>query len=340
MERVSQPGFLAERYPVEPLLRRLREARVDPAGAALGALGLLVVALLGLELATGALLALYYRPEREGARASVQFVVTRVEYGELVRSLHGYGAHALLLALLALLGGVLAAARHRKPHEVAWSALVLVWFAAVAQAFTGSLLPWSARSALDAAVASGAVERVPVAGSALRALVFGPAGGTELVRLYGLHVGALPALGTLCLLALCLHVGGRLVGEGTAEAERVWPTLALRGAALGCFAFAVLLALASRRPLPLGAAPSLGAAASQAVAPSWFLAPLDLLLRRAPARVLGLPGATVVVVLCLLGVLGALALPAIDRRGGRLGQVLGLAVLALSLGVMGLAILR
>lgn len=326
MDRVSPPSW--------------RDARVTGRGAAVATLGALCAALVALEVATGALLALYYRPDAAVARASVQRVVTRVEFGELVRSLHAYGSHALVASVFALVGAALAAGMHRRPHEVAWVGLVVAWFASLASAFTGSILPWTQRAALDATVAAEACARLPLVGSLLRSLAFGGPGATDLTRVYGLHVGALPALWALTAATVALHTFGRLAREPEGDGVRAFPTLALRGASVAAGAVGALLALALWLPTPLGAAPSAGGMPAGDVRPSWFLAPLDGLLRAAPARMLGVPGATVLVTLAALGALGSLSLPLVDRAGNGVGRQAGLVVYAALLGVMGLALLR
>lgn len=342
MDRVSAPAWFAERYPAEALARRLRDARVGGFGLPAALLGALCGSLLAVEVATGALLALYYRADRDGARASVQRVITHVEFGELVRSLHGWASHALLAALFALLGVMLAGALHRKPHEVAFSAVVAAWFAALASAFTGALLPWTSRSALEATVASGAVAHLPLVGPALRAIVFGGVRPdlTDLARVQGLHMGALPALWALLGAALALHALGRLAHEPAQQGVRVMPELAARMAAVAPASLGALLILAVVRPLALGAAPSAADALAGEARPSWFMAPLDALLRIAPADVLGASGVTVVITLAALLALGAVMLPWIERALGRATRWFGLALYALVLGVMVLALLR
>jgi quinol-cytochrome oxidoreductase complex cytochrome b subunit len=341
VERLTPaPAWLDARYPADALWRRLRAAHLDGRGVVVATLAALVAALLAAEVATGALLALYYRPDADAARASVQRVVTRVEYGELVRSLHAWGSHGLVAAVFALLGATLAAGMHRRPHEVAWVGLVVAWFASLASAFTGSLLPWTQRAALDASVAAEACARLPLVGSLLRSLAFGRPGATDLVRVYGLHVGALPALWALTAATLALHALGRVAREPTGDGPRVVPTLALRGASVAAASLGALLAVALWLPAPLGAAPAPGLPSAGDLRPSWFMAPLDALLRAAPARMLGASGATVLVTVAALGAVGALSLPLLDRAGNGVGRWLGLVVYAALLGVMGLALLR
>lgn len=341
MDRVNPTDSLASRYPTDALRLRLTEARVDGSRMALTLLAALAAALVAVEFATGALLALYYRPEREGARASVQFIISRVEFGELVRSIHVWGSHALLASLFALVGVALFAGAHRRPSEVAWCALVTAWFLGLASAFTGAMLPWTARSALDATLASEATSRLPIFGPGLRAIVFGaPSQGVDLVRAQGIHLGALPSLWGIVLLVAVFHALGRLVQEPPREGMRVFPDVVLRAAAVSVAAFGALLALASWRPAGLAEAPSPTHALTGDLRPTWYLAPIDGLLRAAPPTIVGIPGVTVLVSLAAVGALAALSLPLVDRGGGRLGQRIGLALYALLLGVMTFALLR
>ena len=54
--------------------------------------------LFGVQVATGILLLLYYRPTPTEAYESVQFIMTRVEFGWLVRSIHSWSANLMILA--------------------------------------------------------------------------------------------------------------------------------------------------------------------------------------------------------------------------------------------------
>src|SRR5512136_1536040 len=51
------------------------------------------------QVVTGILLLLYYRPSAEQAYESVQFIMAEVEFGWLIRSIHGWSANVMILAL-------------------------------------------------------------------------------------------------------------------------------------------------------------------------------------------------------------------------------------------------
>ena len=55
-------------------------------------LGGMTLFLFGLQVGTGILLLLYYRPSSGEAFESMQFIMTRVPFGWLIRSLHSWSA--------------------------------------------------------------------------------------------------------------------------------------------------------------------------------------------------------------------------------------------------------
>src|SRR5512135_3939428 len=52
------------------------------------------------QVVTGILLLLYYRPSAETAFESVQFIMTEVQFGWLIRSIHSWSANLLVAILL------------------------------------------------------------------------------------------------------------------------------------------------------------------------------------------------------------------------------------------------
>src|SRR5262252_8308558 len=69
-------------------------------------LGGMTLFLFGVQVVTGILLLLYYRPSATEAYESVQFIVTKVEFGWLIRNLHSWSANLLIAAAFAHLFSV------------------------------------------------------------------------------------------------------------------------------------------------------------------------------------------------------------------------------------------
>ena len=59
-------------------------------------LGGMTLFLFGVQIFTGILLLLYYRPSSGEAYESVQFIVTQVPFGWLIRNIHGWSANLLI----------------------------------------------------------------------------------------------------------------------------------------------------------------------------------------------------------------------------------------------------
>src|SRR5689334_6079519 len=94
------------------------------------------------QVGTGILLLLYYRPSAENAFESVQFIITEVQFGWLIRSVHSWSANLLILALFIHMFSVYFLSAYRSPREVTWLTGVVLLFLSIGFGFSGYLLPW------------------------------------------------------------------------------------------------------------------------------------------------------------------------------------------------------
>src|SRR3970282_607575 len=94
------------------------------------------------QVVTGILLLLYYRPSAENAFESVQFIMTEVKFGWLIRSIHSWSANLMIFTLFLHLFSVFFMRAYRRPRELTWVSGVLLFFIALGFGFSGSLLPW------------------------------------------------------------------------------------------------------------------------------------------------------------------------------------------------------
>lgn len=176
-------------------LRGVLERPVERRKPFLTDLGRLGVFLFGIEVVTGALLALHYRPSPDGAYASLATVNDAVSFGWVVRSLHRVTAHALV----AVVGAWSIRAFFRRSFlrpggRVAW-ALTLT-YAAITVAFlvTGGCLPWNQEAYWNTVVLARLVEVTPLVGHWLASVFRGgeEVGAETVVRLYAIHALLLP----------------------------------------------------------------------------------------------------------------------------------------------------
>src|ERR1051326_2549667 len=79
-----------------------------------------------LQICTGVLLMLYYRPSAEEAFESVEFIMTTVPFGWLIRSVHSWSANLMVFFLFLHLVSVFFLKAYRPPRELTWVTGVLL----------------------------------------------------------------------------------------------------------------------------------------------------------------------------------------------------------------------
>lgn len=296
--------------------------------------------LFGVQVVTGILLMLYYRPSAEGAFESVQFIVATVPFGWLVRSLHAWSANLMIAAALTHLFSVFFLRAYRCPRELTWLSGFLLLILVLTFGFSGYLLPWNKLSYFATKVGTEIPAQIPwVGGSILRFLRGGEhvTGGT-LSRFYGWHVAILPAATTFLLLAHLFLVQRHGMSEPPAVEGRTpkmpfVPNFVLRDLFGWILALGVLAALAALFPWELGEKADPFAPAYADIKPEWYFMFMFQTLKLVPGgRVLGLETeAWTILGFGLAGVIGFL-IPFIDQilrpRGRRLLLAAGALALA------------
>ena len=96
-----------------------------------------------IQVLTGILLLLYYRPTPSEAYESVQFIVTRVQFGWLVRSIHSWSANLIILSAFVHMFSVVFLHAYRKPRELTWLSGIGLLGLLLGFGFSGYLLPWN-----------------------------------------------------------------------------------------------------------------------------------------------------------------------------------------------------
>lgn len=235
-----------------------------------------------IQVLTGILLLLYYRPTTSEAYESVQFIVTRVPFGWLIRSIHSWSANLMILAAFVHMFSVVFLHSYRRPREVTWMSGIALLGLALAFGFSGYLLPWNSISYFATKVGTDMAASLPLIGEALaRFLRGGPdVGGATLTRFFGFHVAVLPAATTLLLL---LHIGliqrfgmssPPWAQDKPAAQMPFFPNFFLRELMAWYGALALLGVLAALFPWELGEKADPFAPAPAGIRPEWyFLAP-------------------------------------------------------------------
>jgi ubiquinol-cytochrome c reductase cytochrome b subunit len=149
-----------------------------------------------IQLFTGLFLMLNYSPSPDHAYDSIRYLVTAVPFGSFIRSVHFYGASAMVILIGVHLIRVYFMAAYRYPRELTWIVGVLLLILVMGSSFTGYLLPWDQRAYWATNVASGIAGEVPLIGTWIQKILIGGSqiGTLTLTRFFTFHVGVMPSL--------------------------------------------------------------------------------------------------------------------------------------------------
>src|ERR1051325_9619526 len=157
--------------------------------------------LFSVQVVTGILLLLYYRPSAENAFESVQFIMTDVQFGWLIRSVHSWSANLLIATLFVHMFSVFFMRAYRSPRELTWITGVLLLLITLGFGFSGYMLPWNKLSFFATKVGTEIVGVIPLIGRPMLKFLRGgdDVTGATLTRFFGFHVAVLPAITTLLI---------------------------------------------------------------------------------------------------------------------------------------------
>jgi quinol-cytochrome oxidoreductase complex cytochrome b subunit len=146
-----------------------------------------------------------YTPSPAAAYGDMQHLRTGVGFGQLIRNVHRWSAHLMVLAVALHMIRVFYAGAYKKPREFNWVIGILLLLITLAFSFTGYLLPWDQLSYWAVTVGTNLVHYVPVLGKTIQNLLIGgdQIGPSTLLRFYALHVAVLPGL---LLMLLGVHI--------------------------------------------------------------------------------------------------------------------------------------
>jgi len=326
--------------PLTDIIRAERD-RTVPAYVSLPRyLGGLALAFLCLQIGTGILLMIYYRPSIAAAYLSTGVIIDEVNLGWLMRSVHRRGADLVLLLAAFHLVRIFFSRAYANPRQMTWVSGILLLLVIVAFDLTGVLLPWDQYAYWSTDLLKESLGSVPLLGHMLVTVLWGGAdlGEAGLLRFYAFHIAVLPWVG-LFVLAFHLFLVWRFGlkhPEGSTPRPGIlfFPDFLLELFIAFLWTLGLLLSLAIIFPVPLGyeADPL---APLEIVQPRWYLVPLDRLL-----HVLSTPA---VALLALVAFAAFLFLPMLDAgaeesaRGKslRLAVVLVVAAAWMLLGVRG-----
>ncbi len=306
-------------------------------------LGGMTLFLFIVQVVTGILLLLYYRPSPGEAFESVQFIMTKVQFGWLVRGIHAWSANLLIFTAMLHMFSTFLLKAYRKPRELTWMTGCVLFFLFLGFGFSGYLLPWNTLAFFATKVGTQMMAAVPMIGNWL--LTFFRGGedvtGATLTRFFGFHVAIFPLLTTAVVgahLFLVQFFGmsvppsiERTYSNRPVPSYSFLPSFMLRDLIGWYLALGVLAALAALFPWELGVKADPFAPTPAGIRPEWYFLFLFQTLKLIPGRVLWIEGEQFGVLVFGLAATLWVLIPFLDRNPtGRVGKLItGIGVFAI-----------
>lgn len=164
----------------------------------LGGASLLMFVVLTL---TGVLLMFYYRPSIPTAYHDMQDLSFVVPFGKILRNLHRWSAHAMLVVVGLHMWRVFVRGAYQKPREFNWVVGVILLILSMGLSFTGYLLPWDQLAFWAITVGTNMADAAPLIGPDIKFLMLGGnfVGENALIRFYVLHCVVLPLVAAVLM---------------------------------------------------------------------------------------------------------------------------------------------
>ncbi len=291
--------------------------------------GVLATVVLVLQIVTGILLTMNYKPSAAEAFASVEYIMRDVDWGWLIRYLHSTGASAFFIVVYLHMFRAMMYGSYKKPRELIWLIGMAIYLCMMAEGFFGYLLPWGNMSYWGAQVIVSLFGAVPVIGEGLAEWIRGDfyISDITLNRFFAFHVIAVPLMLVLLVVVhiMALHEVGSNNPDGIEIKERKGPDgVPLDGVAFHPYHttkdLVIILVFAILFSAVVFFAPEMGGyflehanfdpantlQTPEHIAPVWYFTPFYAILRAVPNKLLG-------VVLMGLAVVLPIFLPWLDR---------------------------
>jgi len=201
-------NWFEERLEIQSIADDISSKYVPPHVNIFYCFGGIVFTLFLVQVATGFAMTFYYRPSVADAFASIEFLMTQVNFGWLIRSIHRWSASMMVLMMILHVFRVYLTGGFKKPRELTWMTGVILASVTVSFGVTGYSLPWDQVGYWACNIVTGVPDAIPVVGSQLVELLRGgtSVGQGTLTRFYSLHTFVLPLITAVLMLAHFLMI--------------------------------------------------------------------------------------------------------------------------------------
>jgi cytochrome b6 len=285
--------------------------------------GGLCLFLFSVQVITGILLLLYYTPSVDAAHESIQFIMSQVKFGWLIRSVHSWTANILVGAIFIHMFSTFFLKAYRPPRDLTWISgfFLLIFF--LAFGFSGYLLPWNELSFFATRVGTDIAGVIPYIGKALKTFILGgpEVSGATLSRFFWLHVAVLPAIAFIVLgiHIFLVQVLGMSKPIGIPETKEIsfFPTFILKDALVWLLVLTAIGVLCVFFPWEVGQKADPFASTPIGIKPEWYFTFMFTTLKLIPPHIFSLEGEVLAILGFMLGGLLWMLVPYLDRRAGR-----------------------
>jgi quinol-cytochrome oxidoreductase complex cytochrome b subunit len=145
---------------------------------------------------TGLYLMFFYIPSVDRAYQDILSIENSVAFGSLIRNMHRWGAHLMVLTVFLHMMRVFYHGAYKPPREWNWAVGVFLLFCTLWLSFTGYLLPWDQIAFWAVTVGTQMAAYAPLVPSESNLILLGSieVGQETLIRFYVFHVIAFPLI--------------------------------------------------------------------------------------------------------------------------------------------------
>jgi len=281
--------------------------------------------LAGIQVATGILLLLYYTPSIESAHESVQFIMSSVKFGWLIRSVHSWTANILIGILFVHMFSTFFLKAYRKPRELTWMTGVLLLVLFMAFGFSGYLLPWNELSYFATRVGTDVAGSLPLIGQWLKTVILGGPSVSQatLSRFFWFHVALLP-LAAFCVIAIHVILVQTLgmsvpikIKDKKHKEISFFPDFIYKDALGWTLILFLIGVVCVFLPWEVGKKADPFAPTPLGIKPEWYFTFMFTTLKLVPGHVLFIEGEQLVILAILVGGCVWLLAPYLDRKAAR-----------------------
>ena len=194
--------WFQERLEIQAIADDITSKYVPPHVNIFYCLGGITLTCFIVQVATGFAMTFYYRPTVTEAFASVDFIMTEVNFGWLIRSVHRWSASMMVLNMILHVCRVYLTGGFKKPRELTWVTGVALASVTVSFGVTGYSLPWDQVGYWACKIVTGVPDAVPIVGGLLVQVLRGgvSVGQSTLTRFYSAHTFVLPVVAVVLML--------------------------------------------------------------------------------------------------------------------------------------------